>query len=128
MAIAGAGRRAPASLAAIIGMADAINHAVPSAAELEGALNRLLAAGLITQRDFGFRLASAGAGTLARIGRPHRAYLSLWDDLNRLFACPCCGPKIKSVRRRVTVSGAAWKHACDEYRSWVEPKRLGQQS
>jgi hypothetical protein len=44
LTIAWAGRGVPAALSAVIGMADAINHAIPIVEELDGALNRLLAA------------------------------------------------------------------------------------
>lgn len=56
-----ASHEAAASLAAIIGAADAIQHAIPEFAEMDGALARLVAAGLVSRGSGTFELTPDGA-------------------------------------------------------------------
>ncbi len=44
------------ALAGVVGLFDVVNHDIPTAAELDGGLNRLLAAGLIAERAGRFRV------------------------------------------------------------------------
>jgi hypothetical protein len=55
-----------ASLDVLIGTADWINHAIPLDDELRGGLNRLIAAGLISESEDRFRLTEAGEALHAK--------------------------------------------------------------
>jgi hypothetical protein len=55
-AIALASRQGPASLGAILGAADAVNHALPTDDEWHGALSRLTAEGMVQEVDGRFQL------------------------------------------------------------------------
>lgn len=120
LALHWASLEAPAGLADILYSADAINKALPTAAELDGALNRLLAAGFITQDKSGFTLAELAHAAIAKLSRPRDGVLDLWEKLDRLLACPCCGPNLKSVRRRTTVSTADLRQALKAYNERAE--------
>jgi hypothetical protein len=113
----------PATLADIIGLADAINHSIPTVDELEGALNRLLAADYIARRDEGFIATELALDAVARVTTPRKPILDIWDDLDRLFACPCCRPVLKSVRRQVKVTREDHRAAYKVYVGRVTPKR-----
>ena len=94
----------PAPLERILACADYINHAIPTLKELDGALNRLLAARFISHVRGRFALAKAGRAALSKVSKPRKSLLMVWRELDKLIACPCCGPKLRSVRRQVTVS------------------------
>jgi hypothetical protein len=57
---------APAGLPELIANADAVFHLIPSADELEGALSRLLGAGLVTVGDLGIFVEPFGRELVAR--------------------------------------------------------------
>jgi hypothetical protein len=57
---------APAGLPALIANADAVFHFIPSADEIEGALSRLLGAGLVTVTDRGIFVERLGRELVAR--------------------------------------------------------------
>jgi hypothetical protein len=69
-----------ASLDALIGTADWINHAVPLDEELQLGLNRLIAAGFISESEDRFRLTEAGEALHAKSQK--RA--GLWKQFERL--------------------------------------------
>ncbi len=127
LALRWASSERPAQLQDILYSADAINHAIPTAEELDGALNRLLAAGFITREEGGFRLTDLAHVTIAKVTRKRREILDLWEDLSRLLACPCCGPNLRSVRRRVTITKPDVKKAYNAYVKLAE-EELGRAS
>jgi hypothetical protein len=57
---------APASLPELIANADAVFHLIPSADEIEGALSRLVGAGLVTVADLGIFVEPLGRELVAR--------------------------------------------------------------
>jgi hypothetical protein len=57
---------APAGLPELIANADAVFHVIPTADELEGALSRLLGAGLVTVGDLGIFVEPLGRELVAR--------------------------------------------------------------
>src|SRR3954454_18233191 len=57
---------APAALPDLIANADAVFHFIPSADELEGALSRLIGAGLVTVGDLGIAVEPLGRELVAR--------------------------------------------------------------
>ena len=69
-----------ASLEAMIAAADWINHANPLDDELRGGLNRLIAAGLVSERENSFSLTEAGVALHAKVQK--RA--GLWKQFDRL--------------------------------------------
>jgi hypothetical protein len=112
-----------AALSDIIGMADAINHAIPTVEELEGALNRLLASGHVERREEGFVATELALDAVARVTTPRKPILEIWEELDRLFACPCCRPVLKYVPRRVKVTPEEYRTAYRAYVAQVTPKR-----
>src|SRR4051794_4005751 len=76
----------PADLQQIIKVADGINHAIPTAEELDGALNRLLAAGFVVGVAAGFLATPLAANFVSRVSTPRKPVLDVWDDLNKLLA------------------------------------------
>lgn len=123
LAIGYCGQGNPVRLHEIIATADGINHAIPTADELDGALNRLLAADLIARQGDGFAMAEAGATMFSRVSKPRKPVLDVWDDLDKLIACPCCGPKLRAVRRQVSISKADVKKAYAAYIEMLKPER-----
>jgi hypothetical protein len=57
---------APAGLPELIANADAVFHLIPSADEIEGALSRLIGAGLVTVGDLGIFVEPLGRELVAR--------------------------------------------------------------
>ena len=57
---------APAGLPELIANSDAVFHLIPTAAELEGALGRLVGAGLVTVGDLGISVEPLGRELVAR--------------------------------------------------------------
>jgi hypothetical protein len=115
LALRWAGSERPASLPDILYSADGINKAIPTAEELDGALNRLLAAEFISQEKGGFRLTELAHATIAQVLKARQGIFDLWEDLSRLLACPCSGPTLRSVRRRVTITKADVRKAHNAY-------------
>ncbi len=101
----------------IIAVADFINHAIPTLAELHGALNRLLSGRLITIRKNAiFAPTESALALLAKAeGSCTNKVLEIVDGLRKLLDCPCCGVQLKSVRWRYQLDEATMKHAYNEY-------------
>ncbi len=64
-------RAAPAGLGDLIANADAVFHLIPSAAEIEGALSRLVGAGLVSVGDLGIAVEPLGRELVARARGGH---------------------------------------------------------
>jgi hypothetical protein len=101
-------------------MADAINRLFPTTQELDEGINRLLAANLITKQRDGFMLTELAHTTIGKITKPRIGILDLWRKLDKLLSCPCCGPNLKTVRRRVTISKTDVNKAAKAYHEMVE--------
>ena len=67
------------SLEDLIRVADYINHAIPSHEEIEGAVNRFLAAGLVNIDVDKFCLTSAGAALYRRVREKSNNMLKQWE-------------------------------------------------
>lgn len=109
----GAGR--PATLAEVLHLYDFVNREIPSADELDGGLNRLLAAGLLAESDGLYRVpAPVLRAYQAFRRRRRRDRFAMADEFVRAAAMP------DAVPRRVRVTPADQKRAYDEYRRWFE--------
>ncbi len=102
----------------ILAGADFINHALPTWGEMHGALNRLLAGGLIRQNRKGFRVTDKARHLLSRVEAcGPRFVMDQWDGLRRMLDCPCCGVKLKKVRWRVLQVEQTFQEAVEAYSS-----------
>jgi hypothetical protein len=71
----------PAGLPDLIANADAVFHLIPSAADIEGALARLLGAGLISVGEFGIAVEPLGRELVARARGTSRG-----DPMSRVWS------------------------------------------
>ncbi len=101
----------------IMAAADFINHAIPTLAEMHGALNRLLSGRLITIRKSSlFAPTESALALFAKAeGSCTNRGLEIVDGLRKLLDCPCCGVRLKSVRWRYHLDEATLEQAYDEY-------------
>ncbi|HEU0302373.1 MAG TPA: hypothetical protein VFR37_23140 [Longimicrobium sp.] len=100
-------------LRGVIAAADGMNHAIPMVDELNGAMNRFVAAGLLSGTGGLPRPTDAArallAGTYTWTGSIHELFRPLADELNRRFS-------LEPVNDRVYFDDAAVKVAYEEYR------------
>ena len=101
-----------ASLTAIVGAADATNHAIPTIGELSRALTRLASAGVITVIDHRFKINSTHLDELKAVRQ----------GKGGLFSLPTKGKKWLSSKmldtqicESVTITNEQLKIAYDEY-------------
>lgn len=85
-AVAMASGKAPASRTDISNAADAINHAVPTHAELDGALKRLLACGLVETYGRFHALSPTGHALLDKVQLAHDTVTAVWRGLTEELA------------------------------------------
>lgn len=78
--------RTGTSLRDLIATADYINHAIPSEDEIEGAINRLGTAGLVTVEDDYFYVTRAGREALRQFHRKGVRLLQVWELLENYLA------------------------------------------
>jgi hypothetical protein len=71
----------PATSAEISGLADAINHAVPSQQELSGSLRRLKELGLVTAHGRRYSLTDAGKTMMAAAQNSASTVSLVWKNL-----------------------------------------------
>lgn len=99
----------------VIHLYDFVDRSIPTADELDGGLNRLLAAGLITERDGRFSVpAKVVRAYDAFRRRRRRDRFTMADEFVR-----AAGP-LEAVPRRVRVTPADQERAYEEYRQWFE--------
>jgi hypothetical protein len=99
----------------IIGMADFIEHAIPTLEEMHGALNRLAAAGLIRSRG-GFTVTPKAAALFAKVQATcSNRVRNQYDGLHGLLRCPCCGIRLKAVNWRIPIDRATYDTAYAAY-------------
>ncbi len=67
------------SLRDLIATADYINHAIPSEEEIEGAIDRLGCAGLLSVQDDRFHLTPAGRALLREPHNQRASLLQMWE-------------------------------------------------
>ena len=109
----GGGRAA--TLKDVVHLYDFVDRSIPSADELDGGLNRLLAAGLVTVRDDTFRVpARVRRAFDAFRRRRRRDRFTMADEFVR-----AAGP-LEAVPRRVRITPADQERAYEEYRRWFE--------
>jgi hypothetical protein len=123
LSIAYAGRKKLTSLVDIIALADAINHAIPTTREMDRALNRLLDGRLISHKRGTFTATKTGLAAIKKVERRSKGVLTLWDNLHKLLSCPCCGPRLRHVRRRITITDEIMKRTYEAYQGYWQRKR-----
>ena len=100
----------------ILATADFIDHAIPTREELHGALNRLLAGGLIEVDKNRFTATERARELFSKVeASAKKAVQDQRDALERLLDCPCCGVKLKEVRWRIDLDQATYTAAADAY-------------
>lgn len=85
LSVAGAAADKLAPLDEIMGLADAINHAIPTEREFEGGFTRLLQAGLIRQDERALGLTSKGMALADRCRQKSKYWLEQWDFLAEII-------------------------------------------
>jgi hypothetical protein len=85
-----------ADLSRVIGAADYLDHAIPTRAELYGAINRLLAAKLLQAKRGKLSLTPRAEELWKKVGS--RRGRSPVRDMRALMDCPCCGVDLDKVR------------------------------
>ena len=109
-------RRHPPTLREWIFAADYLNHAIPTADELDGALNRLLAAGLVEQRADGLLVPDAIADAFDAFRRRRkRSVFEAAEAFLRQRTLPT------TVPHRVKIAPDDVRAACEEYLSLFNP-------
>ena len=104
------------SLDQVIGIADAINHAIPTRLELQDSLGFLRAAGLIAKTASGFCLTDSGRSFLAHARNP--PIDSIFDTWNRLETELS---RIQTVSfEPESISESEFTEAFDAYKAWFE--------
>ena len=112
------------TLEEVMPVADAINKAIPTVDELHGALNRLLAARLITTRKGAYAPTPKSLDLLEKVKANCRA--GLWDQmdgLTNMLKCPCCGVQLKRVTWRISVTEEEVAAAYKQYSSTFSLRR-----
>lgn len=104
------------ALAHIIAAADFINHAVPTLEELHGAINRLLATGLLKTKRESFSIPEKALKLFAKVESScTKRVLDQYEGLFQVMRCPCCGVKLKKVRWQFMLDATAFENAVDAY-------------
>ena len=80
------------TLAHVIGAADAIQHTIPTKAELDGGISRLRRAGYLEFSPDGVRPTEAGRTVLAQAERAGRQLLRQQDAVERLLGARAWAP------------------------------------
>ena len=107
---------APAPLDKIIGVADFINHAIPTAEEMHSALNRLASGGLVRYGKDGATPTKRGIALYRKVAGVHQRYaLDQLDGLGRIMQCPCCGVRLKQVRWGIPMGKQTYDDAVGRY-------------
>ena len=106
-----------APLRDVIGAADSRNHAIPSIAELEGAVSRLVAAGLVESRGTETRLTAAGAKAFKDAERPRAGHIERMFRLGQEWDRADFPPDAP-ISWSLTESD--WEAAYGEYHSWAQ--------
>jgi hypothetical protein len=89
----------PASLSALIHTADAINHAIPTAAEVNGALDRLQAWGLVRLGPEGVSVTEAGTVMFEGVQPGGRGMLALADLVHQALVREAPLTEVPAVSR-----------------------------
>jgi hypothetical protein len=100
----------------IIGAVDYIDRSYPTLEEMHGALNRLVAGGLVKTRRGLYLATDKAAGIFAKVKACcRRGVRSQVRGLDGILDCPCCGVTLKKVRWRIVIDDAALKEAIRQY-------------
>jgi len=123
-----AANKGSARLADVIHSADAINKAIPSTDELNGAVNRLIAAELITCESSAFRVTLAGRDVIEKSTQRRSDVFRQWKKLYSLLKrIPLPKPteivypiKESDQEAAYTEYSKRFRHyAFDEMRKWI---------
>jgi hypothetical protein len=112
LAVAKASFHGSCSLPRLISAADYINHAIPSRAQIEGGVNRLAAAGLLSVSKNGFSLAPKGRRLMIGLESKSRSLPRQWKMLEKEL--PAIGPLTRRARRW-RLSPAVYRQAVAEH-------------
>jgi hypothetical protein len=108
------------SLTAIIGAADATNHAIPTTGELSRALTRLVNTGVVSVIDQRYRINSIWLGELVAVKLTKGGLFSLPEKGKRWLSSKSFDI---TTRESVTITSEQLTNAYDEYaRSLRKPK------
>lgn len=109
-----------ASLTAIIGAADATNHAIPTVGELSRALTRLVNAGVVSVIDQRYQIYSIWLDELVAMRQTKGGLFSLPEKGERWLSSKSLDI---TTRESVTITSEQLTNAYDEYtRSLRKPK------
>jgi hypothetical protein len=109
LSIATASFRGRCALRRLIAAADCINHAIVTRAEIEGGVNRLARAGLLSFSPMGFSLTPKARRLLLGLESKSRSPLKQWKMLEEYL------PSLKPLTRRL----ARWRLSSVYYRQTV---------
>ena len=109
----------------VIAASDFINHAIPTLAEMHGALNRLVAGRLMKiKKGVTFIPTETALDLLAKAEASCKnQVLEIVNGLRKLLDCPCCGVRLKAVRWRFHLNEARMKQAYDDYGKMIGRKK-----
>jgi hypothetical protein len=85
LAVAYAGKHGSVTLDRIIGTADSINHAIPTQKEIEGAINRLSHAELISIKGHTFAVTEPGNKLLIKASQTAKSIYDEWKIIEQLL-------------------------------------------
>jgi hypothetical protein len=86
LAVAMASSESPATLDGVIGVADAINHAVPTHKELQNAFGWLSKQDLILKKGKNYRLTEKGLALYTEASAKSKRMFGVWDILKERFS------------------------------------------
>lgn len=86
LAVAVASSESPATLDKIIGVADAINHAIPTHKELQNAFGWMSKQNLILKEDKKYRLTNKGIILYTEASAKSQRIFGVWDILKEHFS------------------------------------------
>ncbi|HEX2696171.1 MAG TPA: hypothetical protein VHM28_00590 [Anaerolineales bacterium] len=103
-------------LRTVIATADYINHAIPTKEEIEGAVNRLAAAGLIGVEGGLFKLTPSGSRLYGRIAPSGKSLIKAWKELEQYFnSAELPAVRIKKFKFKAGQFEAAHKQYTEQF-------------
>ena len=111
----------PAALDRVIGVADAINHAIPTQDELNLSLGFLQSAGFVLKQQNQFRLSPSGIELIAQARAPGGSIFDVW---HRLASHLAQQPQIQYVPETLSAIEVSAAHAAYSNRFWQQYAQL----
>ena len=113
----------PGELDRIIGMADAINHVIPTQEELNLSLGLLRGAGLVLKQQNQYCLTSSGVELVGQARALGGSIFNVWQGLESLLAEL---PQIQYVPETLSAADVSAAHAAYSKRFWQQYAQLSQ--